>query len=72
MQIVYKETIESDEHCRYASEFKQLSLAIKWNRLDLAEDYLFKGKRFATGQLNELLSIALQHKQVCQNFTIVV
>ena len=45
-------------------EFNQLELAIRWNRLDLAEEHLFKGKDFSMEQLNELLWIALEHKNV--------
>ena len=45
-------------------EFNQLELAIRWNRLDLAEEYLFEGKDFSMEQLNELLWIALEHKNV--------
>jgi hypothetical protein len=45
-------------------EFNQLELAIRWNRLDLAEEHLFKGKDFSVDQLNELLWIALEHKNV--------
>ncbi|XP_063677465.1 transient receptor potential cation channel subfamily M member-like 2 isoform X3 [Bolinopsis microptera] len=49
---------------RHVREFNQLELAIRWNRLDLAEEHLFKGKDFSMEQLNELLWIALEHKNI--------
>ena len=55
---------ESQCRAHHQREFNQLELAIRWNRLDLAEEHLFKGKQFSTNQLNELLWIALEHKNI--------
>ena len=57
---------EDTETCdsRHMREFNQLELAIRWNRLDLAEEHLFKGKDFSMEQLNELLWLALEHKNI--------
>ena len=54
----------ADESSSSSREYNQLELAIKWNRLDLAEEDLFRGKKFTVEELNKLLWIALEHREV--------
>ena len=56
--------VRKREKIRYKREFLQIELAIKWHRLDIAEEFLFKDKTFTVNQLNSLLGIALEHKEI--------
>ena len=42
----------------------QLALAIQWERLDIAEEYIFKNMVLEEEELNELLGIAIENMQV--------
>ena len=61
---ISKKEGKKTQKVQYEREFLQLELAIKWNRLDLAEEFLFKNKHYTQNQLNALLGIAMEHKEI--------